>query len=200
MIKVLINSRFGRLIVLRGTAKRKHNERIWECLCDCGNIKEVATGHLRDGNTRSCGCLHKEAARRNSVISRVKATEANKKPYGEASFNSLYMNYHRNANKRNLIMDLTKDEFRRLTKQDCFYCGVGPNQVWLRKQTNPKHKTNGEYVYNGIDRMDSNKGYTIDNVVPCCFKCNEAKNSLNVKEFYSYIVKVYTFLKERGSI
>lgn len=28
----------------------------WECLCSCGNTKNIATGHLVRGHTKSCGC------------------------------------------------------------------------------------------------------------------------------------------------
>ena len=52
----LTGQRFGRLVVTKRVGnKGKH--RSWECLCDCGNITIVPVGHLRSGNTRSCGCL-----------------------------------------------------------------------------------------------------------------------------------------------
>ena len=54
--------RFGRLVVLR----RGHNIRgkaAWICQCDCGLIVEVMGKNLRDGCTKSCGCLHNELAR-----------------------------------------------------------------------------------------------------------------------------------------
>ena len=35
----------------------------------------------------------------------------------------------------------------------------------------------------GLDRVDSNKGYTDDNVVPCCGSCNQLKNELPYKYF-----------------
>ena len=33
----------------------------WKCLCDCGNYTEVNAGHLKSGNTKSCGCLTKRS-------------------------------------------------------------------------------------------------------------------------------------------
>jgi hypothetical protein len=33
---------------------------MWECACDCGNIKTVAGPKLKSGNTKSCGCLNRE--------------------------------------------------------------------------------------------------------------------------------------------
>lgn len=32
----------------------------WLCQCDCGNQVWINTGSLRNGGTKSCGCLHKE--------------------------------------------------------------------------------------------------------------------------------------------
>ena len=49
---------FGRLTVLR----RSETSAKWVCQCECGNITEVTTSHLRSGHTKSCGCLQKERA------------------------------------------------------------------------------------------------------------------------------------------
>lgn len=49
--------RFGRLTVLR-KAKRKG---YWTCQCDCGGLKDVLGRCLRDGLTKSCGCLDRES-------------------------------------------------------------------------------------------------------------------------------------------
>jgi hypothetical protein len=44
---------FGHLNVLRWENGK------WLCQCDCGNMKHVATTHLKNGATRSCGCINK---------------------------------------------------------------------------------------------------------------------------------------------
>jgi hypothetical protein len=53
------NQRYGRLTAIKRTGMRgcKH---LWLCICDCGNEKDVAIASLRDGSTRSCGCLARE--------------------------------------------------------------------------------------------------------------------------------------------
>ncbi|MCL2321445.1 MAG: hypothetical protein FWC47_04975 [Oscillospiraceae bacterium] len=58
--KDITGQRFGRLLVIRDTGKRKDESPIWECKCDCGNVVEVRYSHLSSGDTRSCGCLQKE--------------------------------------------------------------------------------------------------------------------------------------------
>lgn len=57
--------RYGRLTAIREvepvqypSSKQKHRRFLW--LCDCGNEKVVKLTAVRSGNTRSCGCLHRE--------------------------------------------------------------------------------------------------------------------------------------------
>ena len=59
--KDIVGERFGRLVVINITDLRdKEGSVIWQCQCDCGNIITCSTKKLRSGNTKSCGCLHKE--------------------------------------------------------------------------------------------------------------------------------------------
>ncbi len=55
----LTGQRFGRLLVLNASVPAKSSTR-WECRCDCGAIAIIATGNLRHGHTRSCGCLKRD--------------------------------------------------------------------------------------------------------------------------------------------
>lgn len=61
--KDLTGRRFGRLVVVSLLKIVKGQGAIWNCLCDCGNTKQVARGHLLNGDTRSCGCYHDERSR-----------------------------------------------------------------------------------------------------------------------------------------
>ena len=54
----LTGQKFNRLTVL----KRANDSAKWICLCDCGNLTEVTTTHLKSGHTKSCGCLKIEQA------------------------------------------------------------------------------------------------------------------------------------------
>lgn len=58
----LTGKRFERLVVVSRLYK-KGNEWYWLCQCDCGNTKEVRGVSLREGKTRSCGCLKQESDR-----------------------------------------------------------------------------------------------------------------------------------------
>lgn len=54
----MIGQKFGKLTVIEECKERnKHGKIVYKCTCDCGNIV-YANGHLlRNGNTKSCGCL-----------------------------------------------------------------------------------------------------------------------------------------------
>jgi hypothetical protein len=58
-IKNLTGRRFGRLTAIKYTDKRVSGSVMWLCQCDCGNECIVASSALQNGNTQSCGCLHR---------------------------------------------------------------------------------------------------------------------------------------------
>lgn len=62
-----VGDRFGRLVVIRFIETRREsgtNQLYWECCCDCGEIKIARDANLKNGNTRSCGCLQRQLAAR----------------------------------------------------------------------------------------------------------------------------------------
>ena len=67
MSKDITGQRFGRLTALKWTKEYSCSQRIWLCKCDCGNYTKVAVNNLISGNTKSCGCLHKEEISKKSM-------------------------------------------------------------------------------------------------------------------------------------
>lgn len=59
----LKGQRFGRLIAKQYVGKEKHNRALWLCSCDCGKEIVVPSYRLKQGHTKSCGCLAKEIAK-----------------------------------------------------------------------------------------------------------------------------------------
>jgi len=57
--KDLLNKKFGKLLVIKCTDQRYHNQVVWECQCDCGNLCLIPEGRLGK-STKSCGCYKKE--------------------------------------------------------------------------------------------------------------------------------------------
>jgi len=171
--------RYGRLSVLKRAESNTRRYATWLCHCECGNETIVVGTDLRSGDTRSCGCLlHK---------SRIANGHARALPKGEAALNALIRGMRASAKKRGLPWNLTKERVRATTKQHCFYCGVEPRQV--RRQA----ECNGDYIYNGLDRIDNDKGYSAENTVACCGTCNTAKSQMTVGEFRVWIHRVHAY-------
>jgi hypothetical protein len=163
--------KFGKLLVLKRIQNNKRGYPRFLCRCDCGTEKEVDGAVLRSGRINSCGC--------------AKFLPHGKLPPGEGSFNNLYAQVKYNAKYRGLDFELSKEFFKWISKQPCHYCGVEPYQVHKQK------RSNGSFVFNGIDRVDNNIGYIESNCVPCCGRCNYMKNSWSVEEIKDWIVTVY---------
>jgi 5-methylcytosine-specific restriction endonuclease McrA len=88
---------------------------------------------------------------------------------------------------RRVAFELTREEFKEIIGKNCHYCGVGPSNY---------RKTPGrDYVfkYNGVDRIDCSIGYLSTNVVPCCKRCNAAKNNQTVAEFREWLERAARF-------
>ena len=172
---------FGKLTVLGYSHTHKspggQGHAMWNVRCSCGTQKAVSGGNLTRG-VKSCGCLKKEGL--------------NKKPFGEASANSRFAQYKtsfRNR-KKHLTFELTKEQFLSIVVKPCVYCGT--------VNSNEHHATNcnGSFVSNGIDRVDSNIGYTIENCVPCCDVCNRMKLDHSVDVFLGHIEKIFNHLRK----
>lgn len=56
----LTGMKFGRLTVIERAGKTKQGNALWKCKCDCGNETIVRGTTLRNGESKSCGCIRAE--------------------------------------------------------------------------------------------------------------------------------------------
>lgn len=170
----MTGSRFGRLTVT-GISKRKSPDgKIkWLCRCECGNTIDVTTHNLRNGNSGTCG-------------SRECRTRPN------AAERSLYNSYKCSDTARRIGFSISFDQFTEVTRLPCNYCGRAP----FRKFSN----SNGtkSILYSGIDRINSSKGYVIENIVPSCTACNRAKMDMSITEFIQWIYRAHAHISSNG--
>lgn len=151
----------------------------WLFKCDCGNEIITSKNSVLKGLTTSCGCTRSEISSKT-----YKEINKNSKPTVGA-INRLYKIYEHGAISRNYCFELGIEEFKTIIYKNCYYCNRLPEQ----KSYN---KSRTDYVlYNGIDRVDNNKGYSTDNIVTCCKHCNRAKMSLSKDQFIQLIKDIY---------
>lgn len=53
----LVGKKFNMLTVVSFSHFSEKGYPYWNCLCDCGNEKVIGEHNLRNGRTKSCGCL-----------------------------------------------------------------------------------------------------------------------------------------------
>jgi hypothetical protein len=76
-----------------------------------------------------------------------------------------------------------ENEFNLFIDNPCYICGKPPSI---------EHK-------NGIDRFDSNIGYTLVNIRPCCGDCNQMKFNFEYNDFMDKLLKIYSHTHNKGS-
>lgn len=143
------------------------------CKCICNNETIVEASNLVKGAIISCGCSIKRKDRNYCTWKRIYS----------------YLKHSKDKRSRIVDFNLTLNEVQQLCSQSCHYC----NESYSLIKKDIYFNENGiEIKYNGLDRIDSNKGYTSDNVVPCCTRCNMAKNDMTMDEFKCWLNKIFS--------
>ncbi|MFJ5625297.1 hypothetical protein ACIQD3_21940 [Peribacillus loiseleuriae] len=164
-IEDLTGKKYGRLAVLEFGYKR-NNKFYWLARCECGKVDCYRHDKLKDNHTKSCGCLAKE----------------NKGPKAKEDREVKVLNDHYGKYKCKDNFELEYARFVIMVKEKCFYC----KEIDIKKDK----YTGMEFEVNGIDRLDNAKGYTLDNVVPCCKTCNYMKGSYSLERFVEGIMDI----------
>jgi len=89
--------------------------------------------------------------------------------------------------------DISFETFKKISLEKCFYCGLENSNIAIDRNTNGNKTSDCVVKYNGIDRIDSTRGYLVGNVVACCKYCNTSKNTMTQKDFKQFIKRVYEY-------
>jgi len=168
-----VGDKFGDLTVITvNDQKRNHNgKRFWvsKVQCICGEI-EYSTSTKIATYKNKCGRKHTN--------------------YGIARYNIIITNIRGNAIDRRIEWKLPLYIASLIIRSNCFYCNCEPSNIFRRYIGIKPVET----FYNGIDRIDSSQGYTIENSVPCCKACNTAKFTSSMETFLNRVQRIYSFL------
>jgi hypothetical protein len=163
---------------------------LYKCICDCGKEIEVKGVQIKLGKC-SCGCLQYEA--------RFGTSYRHRRP-DRATYTVQYHNHNRSARSKGFI-PLSQDIWKQFVIQPCYYCGEVDKRNTMTQNCNRKKFIDGitdeeiamyEVPCNGIDRVDSKKGYEVDNCVPCCMQCNYMKIEYPQDSFYRKVEMIHT--------
>jgi hypothetical protein len=66
-VKEITGEVYGRLTVMYRTENDKKGGAMWHCKCECGNEVDVNGTNLRNGHSKSCGCLNIERTKKSNT-------------------------------------------------------------------------------------------------------------------------------------
>lgn len=164
---------FGRLTAVGVAGRSPRGSVLWNCACTCGGSKIVLSSSLIGDKTKSCGCIL-----------------GNKRSDGCGDINPAFFNRIKaGATSRGLTFDITIEEIWDLfLKQDkrCALSGVILELQRSYKGTNTA----------SLDRIDSNKGYSMQNVQWVDKNVNMMKRNMLDDTFIEICVNIANYRRK----
>ena len=162
-------------------------EWVWLCQCKCGNQTNVRISKLKNGYTRSCGCIR--------VLPAIKSGPENRdwEGHGEIS-KSFYSRMKRTAALRELEFKIDmKYLWKLFLKQNrsCVYTG---QKLIMPINVRQLRGENNEDVAS-LDRISNDRGYVKGNVQWVCKRINYMKHTMAHDYFIHWIKLVHKHLK-----
>lgn len=171
--------KFGELtVVSNGFIKKQGNTSryFFKLRCSCGALVSASATQLRLKVRVSCkDCSWRRRSLKREPVSQI-----------EQLYNQKIVLV---SKARAIPYNLAVFQFEELIKSNCYYCGSNPlPNIKFKKR---KYINTDVFKTNGIDRLDSSKGYIVGNCVPCCATCNTMKMDMSVNEFLIKISEIY---------
>lgn len=139
----------------------------WKCVCLCGSGKTRKTtlAQLKDGRSKSCGCLNRGMFYNNSYIP-------------DHILNTCY----HNAKKRGLSFNVTPEYLKSIIEKQKYKCALSGVDIYLSEY---KQESSAS-----IDRIDSSIGYIKGNIQWLHYKVNILKLDYANQEIISLAKEV----------
>jgi hypothetical protein len=163
-IKNPVGHKFNSLTIESIDHFDKHGLKHWKCRCDCGEITTATLFQLTSDDKSSCGC---------------KRTSWNSDYHGDIC-RTFWTHIMRSAKARDIEILITREQaWQKFLDQDrkCAYTNL---DIYFAKSKKMSEGTAS------LDRIDSDKGYTLDNIQWVHKWVNIMKVDLKEDEFLTY--------------
>jgi hypothetical protein len=177
-----LGDKFGNLIVIeiyQDFKNNKPNGKRIRLVCNCGAVlsnKTAAQLYSKDKPLLGCApCRSKSRGIKNRKTDNSQAK------------NAVFFNYRNAALRRNFEWNLDKETFFKYIQKSCVYCNSSNLSYFNPPKTSPWSE---QFRYTGLDRINSELGYTVENIQPCCKWCNMAKSDRSEKDFIEWVALI----------
>ncbi len=180
----LVGRKVGRLTVVEGgtsTEKGKY----WKCVCSCGNIRFYTRQNLLKGTLKSCGCFKSECHG---------AEHKNWKGCGKISA-SFLSRIKSAARRRGIPFNLNVEFLNDICRKQNGKCAL--TGIFLSFPMTHKHSEMKQSYNASLDRKDSTKGYTKNNVQWVTKEVNMMKQKMTEKDFVDLCSQVLKFKSKK---
>ena len=168
----IIGKKINRLTIISFNGSDKHRRLLVNTVCECGGQKVVPLSKIKNGITKSCGCLEKENLEnlhRNNIIH----NESN------SPLNNIYRNLKNRCYNKNSL------DYKNYGGR-----GIKVSEIWLSyknfskdmKKSYENHKKNNQNKRTTIERLDVNGDYCKENCiwVTDYIQANNKRNTVKV--------------------
>jgi hypothetical protein len=177
--KNLINQVFGGLTVVSQAESSKRGLACWECTCECGNSYITTGYYLTQGRKKSCGCRNSRSY-----------GKSNHRWSGYENISGAY--WHRikkGSAQRGIDLQVSIRDIWEVFEEQHGRCALTGIEISLCDSDTKRRKNLIDQTAS-LDRIDSSKGYTKDNIQWVHKTINRIKMDMNDQEFISWCTLV----------
>ena len=138
---------------------------------ECSTRFEVPLGSTNRKYCDKCRYIIKNKKEAKALANKKNKMEGSDKSY---IISTIFNSYKKRAFAKNIEFSVDIQVFNDNFRGLCFYCNERMKNV-------------------GFDRLINSKGYTPENIVPCCTRCNIMKHTKNYGEFIEACKKIAYF-------
>lgn len=181
--KDLVNQKINKLTVLKRSGSTRNGGKLWLCKCECGNLKEYSSDHLtrKRNPVKSCGCSINRKGKDHPLFE------------GYEDISKGWWNDHivrsANGSKGRNKIELT------VTIQEAWDLFAKQNKKCALSGVDIRISSTNRYNTASVDRIDSSKGYTLDNIQWVHKHINLMKNRFDQGYFLDLCSKIVDNIK-----
>jgi hypothetical protein len=185
----LTGKKFGKLIVESYAHVGKNNGPYWNCLCECGNKHKVTSNGLKGGKALSCGCSKHFGKTKNI------GKECPRWTGHELISGQFFSSIKGSAIKRGIEFSISIEDIWELYLKQNKKCALSGLELKFKSSCKDSRGNTAS-----LDRVDSTKGYTLDNIQLVHKDVNLMKNKFDQSYFVTFCELIVDHCKKQDQL